>query len=126
MSVLTSEKEVLEDSAAAANLKVQETREAMAAQAKQLGQLQYLPPRLQDMQEQVQACTEHATWNRLDLTCLACCKLKALVKGRPIHFAQSWHASLHTCLFTCHSVIAAEQHQLTSVLGWDLLCIRTG
>lgn len=61
MSVLTTEKEVSEDSAAAANLKVQETREAMAAQAKQLGQLQYLPPRLQDMQEQVQACTGHAT-----------------------------------------------------------------
>ena len=53
ISVLNSEKEVLEESAATANAKVQETREAMAAQAKQLGQLQYLPPRLQDMQEQV-------------------------------------------------------------------------
>lgn len=53
ISVLNSEKEVLEESAATANAKVQETREAMAAQAKQLGQLQYLPPRLQDMQVQV-------------------------------------------------------------------------
>ena len=52
--MLTSEKEVLEESAAAANAKVQESREAMAAQTKQLGQLQYLPPRLQDMQEQGQ------------------------------------------------------------------------
>lgn len=53
--VLTSEKEVLEESAAAANAKAQEIREAMAAQTKQLGQLQYLPPRLQDMQEQARA-----------------------------------------------------------------------
>lgn len=53
ISVLNTEKEVLEESAAAAIAKVQETRQAMAAQAKQLGQLQYLPPRLQDMQEQV-------------------------------------------------------------------------
>lgn len=53
ITLLNSEKEVLEESAATANARVQETREAMAAQAKQLGQLQYLPPRLQDMQEQV-------------------------------------------------------------------------
>ena len=63
--MLTSEKEVLEESAAVANAKVQETREAMAAQTKQLGQLQYLPPRLQDMQEQVQcyldALQKHAS-----------------------------------------------------------------
>ena len=52
VDVLKGEKEVLEESAAAANAKMQETREAMAAQTKQLGQLQYLPPRLQDMQEQ--------------------------------------------------------------------------
>lgn len=51
--MLNSEKEVLEEAAASANTKVQESREAMAAQTKQLGQLQYLPPRLQDMQEQV-------------------------------------------------------------------------
>ena len=55
MDVLNSEKEVLEEAAASATTKVQESREAMAAQTKQLGQLQYLPPRLQDMQEQV--CT---------------------------------------------------------------------
>lgn len=53
ITVLNSEKEVLEESAATANAKMQESREAMAVQAKQLGQLQYLPPRLQDMQEQV-------------------------------------------------------------------------
>ena len=53
VDVLKGEKEVLEESAAAANAKMQETREAMAVQTKQLGQLQYLPPRLQDMQEQV-------------------------------------------------------------------------
>ena len=53
ITVLNSEKEVLEESAATANAKVQEARESMAVQAKQLGQLQYLPPRLQDMQEQV-------------------------------------------------------------------------
>ncbi|KAL3151588.1 Centrosomal protein 135kDa, isoform B [Trebouxia sp. C0009 RCD-2024] len=53
ITVLNSEKEVLEEAAASAKAKVHETREAMAAQAKQLGQLQYLPPRLQDMQEQV-------------------------------------------------------------------------
>ena len=53
VDVLSSEKEVLEESAAAAAARVQESREAMAAQTKQLGQLQYLPPRLQDMQEQV-------------------------------------------------------------------------
>ena len=61
ITVLNSEKEVLEEAAATAKAKVHETREAMAAQAKQLGQLQYLPPRLQDMQEQVrgqQLCNE--------------------------------------------------------------------
>ncbi len=60
--MLNSEKEVLEEAAANANAKMQESREAMAAQTKQLGQLQYLPPRLQDMQEQVcvHACYEHA------------------------------------------------------------------
>lgn len=126
ISVLNSEKEVLEEAAATANLKVQETREAMAAQAKQLGQLQYLPPRLQDMQEQVQACTGHATLERLDSTCLAHCKLQTSFKGRSISFANSWHASLHMCLFSCVSIIAAEQHLLTLVLGRDSLCIRTG
>ena len=75
ITVLNSEKEVLEESAATANARVQETREAMAAQAKQLGQLQYLPPRLQDMQEQVSGCRER-DWH---CTCLAYCKLKALV-----------------------------------------------
>lgn len=53
--MLLSEKEVLEEAAANANARMQENREALAAQTKQLGQLQYLPPRLQDMQEQV--CT---------------------------------------------------------------------
>ena len=53
--MLHSEKEVLEEAAANANARMQENREALAAQTKQLGQLQYLPPRLQDMQEQV--CT---------------------------------------------------------------------
>ena len=62
--MLNSEKEVLEEAAATAKAKVHESREAMAAQAKQLGQLQYLPPRLQDMQEQVkgqQLCKELPT-----------------------------------------------------------------
>ncbi|DBA89546.1 hypothetical protein WJX79_004564 [Trebouxia sp. C0005] len=53
VEVLHSEKEVLEEAAANANARMQEDREALAAQTKQLGQLQYLPPRLQDMQEQV-------------------------------------------------------------------------
>lgn len=53
VGVLNSEKEVLEEAAASANAKAKELREAMAAQHKQLGQLQVLPPRLQDMQEQV-------------------------------------------------------------------------
>jgi len=55
VEVLHSEKEVLEEAAANATSRMQENREALAAQTKQLGQLQYLPPRLQDMQEQV--CT---------------------------------------------------------------------
>jgi len=55
VEVLHSEKEVLEEAAANANSRMQENREALAAQTKQLGQLHYLPPRLQDMQEQV--CT---------------------------------------------------------------------
>lgn len=53
IGVLSSEKEVLEEAASKANAKVREIREAMAGQNKQLGQLQVLPPRLQDMQEQV-------------------------------------------------------------------------
>ena len=51
--MLHSDKEVLEEAAANANARMQENREALAAQTKELGQLQYLPPRLQDMQEQV-------------------------------------------------------------------------
>ena len=53
VGVLNSEKEVLEEAAASANARAKELRESMAAQHKQLGQLQVLPPRLQDMQEQV-------------------------------------------------------------------------
>ena len=52
-SVLEGEKEVLQEAAEAAQARLRETRESMAAQIKELSQLQHLPPRLQDMQDQV-------------------------------------------------------------------------
>ena len=64
VELLNSEKEVLEEAAADAHARMRESREAMAAQTKQLGQLQYLPPRLQDMQEQVRKL--HVAQLRLD------------------------------------------------------------
>ena len=52
-SVLEGEKEVLQEAAEAAQARLREARESMAAQIKELSQLQHLPPRLQDMQDQV-------------------------------------------------------------------------
>ena len=86
VDVLKTEKEVLEETAANANAKVQENREAMAAQTKQLGQLQYLPPRLQDMQEQV-ACQK---W--LESVCI-CNAVKRRVSVRECFAPGSAHGA---------------------------------
>ena len=53
VGLLEGEKAVLEEAATTAQQRLREGREVMAAQNRELGQLQHLPPRLQDMQDQV-------------------------------------------------------------------------
>lgn len=51
--MLEGEKEVLKEEAAAATARLKEHRETLAASTRELGQLQHLAPRLEDLQQQV-------------------------------------------------------------------------
>lgn len=117
ISVLESEQEVLEESAATANLKVQETREAMAAQAKQLGQLQYLPPRLQDMQEQVQACAGHATLERLDSSMFGSLQAESAGKAKVNQLCKEL-AFVSTCVFVQPAIQPKPLNNIGSLSVW--------
>lgn len=130
--MLNSEKEVLEEAAASATTKVQESREAMAAQTKQLGQLQYLPPRLQDMQEQVRtlfySLRTHGCMYRF---CLLVVTVAILVYfcsyGKDFLYLreteQAWQGSLSVCLCCIELSVGLQKH--TSSAGKRPICIST-